>query len=279
MKSKQQKICYFIVLMIFFCNISVCQNPSFVNSFTIIDSTKFEIIFELKFVMDTLNPSEKLVDQQALQIGNHFSKYFSILLAKSDSINTVLEEQGADYSLAPPKGANSYEVIKNKNAKTITVTDRSDDIIFRYSEPYPSINWSIHNEKKIIQQYSCQRATGSFRGRNYEAWFAIDIPIHEGPYKFGGLPGIILEINDSQMHYHFKCITLKTLDTKEPIKIRNWHYTETTRTELNEFLKRKYKNPVNYYKSRGVPIMINKDGKFVEAPKDFSLPYNPIELE
>lgn len=34
-------------------------------------------------------------------------------------------------------------------------------------------------------------ATTQFRGLTYTAWFALDIPINEGPWKFHGLPGLI----------------------------------------------------------------------------------------
>jgi len=279
MGSIPQKTTCIFVPMILINSISIGQHLYFENNFTIIDSARFEIFYKVEYVEDTLNPSEKLVDRQVLQIGDRYSKYYSTLLFGNDSINTVLEEQGAVNMLAIPKGADSHEVIKDNKTKNITVTYRSDETIFRYSEPYPAISWTIQHEKKMIRQHSCQLATCTFRGRKYEAWFAPDIHIHEGPYKFGGLPGLILEIKDSQMQFYFSCITIKAHNIKEPVKIRNWPYTETTREKLSLFLHRKYRNITEFNKSKGISTWISKNGRLVEAPQDFSLPFNPIELE
>jgi GLPGLI family protein len=59
-------------------------------------------------------------------------------------------------------------------------------------------NWEISDEVKKIQGYTCYKATCHHRGRHYTAWFTPEIPIPEGPYKFKGLPGLILEIEDNR---------------------------------------------------------------------------------
>ena len=51
--------------------------------------------------------------------------------------------------------------------------------------------------------FNCQQATVHFRGRNYEAWFTEEIPTSVGPWKFFGLPGLILEVKDSQNRVYF----------------------------------------------------------------------------
>ncbi|MCC6413227.1 MAG: GLPGLI family protein [Saprospiraceae bacterium] len=54
--------------------------------------------------------------------------------------------------------------------------------------------WLIdHSAHKRFGTYQCLKATGHFRGRDYEVWFTPDIPISSGPFKLGGLPGLILE--------------------------------------------------------------------------------------
>jgi GLPGLI family protein len=270
------------LLFVIVMNLPVCgqmRTLSFENSFTTIDTLRLEILYQLDFVNDTLKPAEKLADEQVLQIGFHTSKYFSQLLFKNDSINTILEAQNAENIFSPPKAAAEYEVVRNRNAKTCEVTYRSDDIVFRYLEDIPVISWIIHDEKKTIQQYACQRATCSFRGREYEAWFTNEIPLREGPFKFGGLPGLILEMQDSQKHFVYTCMGIRKPKSVEPIRIRNWPYTETSREKLHDFLVRVHQNPVEYYNSRGATFAIHVDGKFIMNPKNHSLPFNPIELE
>ncbi|NLN96403.1 MAG: GLPGLI family protein [Bacteroidales bacterium] len=281
MKQLLKKHYFLLFLLMLLYLASDAQNQMgnlvFQDDFRIIDTVQLEVLYQLVFIEDTLKHEETLSDHQVLQVGYQNSKYFSKLLFINDSINTILEEQNAKNLKSPPKAAAMYEIIRDKKEKTFEVTYRSDDIVFRYFEDIPELSWVIQSERKTIREYSCQKASTTFRGRKYEAWFTPEIPIREGPYKFGGLPGLILEIQDSQKQFIYTCIGIKRI--KESIKIRNWQYTVTTRTKLNEFLERKHKNTVNYYKSRGVTAMIKKDGKFIEVPMNFSLPYNPIELE
>lgn len=82
-----------------------------------------------------------------------------------------------------------YKNIKNK--EYYFLAPYSKKIV--KDEDYPII-WEIKNEKKKILNHLCQKATGSFRGRNYVAYFTSEIPIENGPFKFDGLPGLILEV-------------------------------------------------------------------------------------
>ncbi len=66
-----------------------------------------------------------------------------------------------------------------------------------------SINWELISEFKDISGYNCQKAITAFRGRNYEAWFTSEIPLSFGPWKFGGLPGLILEVYDQTGEIYF----------------------------------------------------------------------------
>lgn len=66
-----------------------------------------------------------------------------------------------------------------------------------------SINWKIEPEIKQIGNYSCQKASTNFRGRNWTAWFCNDIPFGYGPWKLVGLPGLILEAYDQNHEVEF----------------------------------------------------------------------------
>lgn len=77
-------------------------------------------------------------------------------------------------------------------------------------------NWKISNETKVLQNLECRRATTHFRGRDYEVWFTPDIPVPAGPWKFFGLPGLIVEVEDLKKEV---IITLKELRQKRSKKI------------------------------------------------------------
>jgi GLPGLI family protein len=69
-----------------------------------------------------------------------------------------------------------------------------------YSEDL-KFNWNILNDKQKIGEYSTQKATTEFGGRKWTAWFSTDLPFQDGPYKFFGLPGLIVKIEDDQKNY------------------------------------------------------------------------------
>lgn len=60
---------------------------------------------------------------------------------------------------------------------------------------YP-MSWEITSEEKKIDSLSCIKAECVFRGRRYIAWFTPDIPLPYGPWKMGGLPGLVVDLHD-----------------------------------------------------------------------------------
>lgn len=64
-----------------------------------------------------------------------------------------------------------------------------------------NFDWKILDEKQKIGEYNTQKATTNFGGRNWTAWFSSDIPFQDGPYKFHGLPGLIVKIEDTENNY------------------------------------------------------------------------------
>jgi GLPGLI family protein len=93
-----------------------------------------------------------------------------------------------------------------KDYKNKTVVHREIYFMTPYTTRYPiePINWSISNEFKMIGKFQCRKAFCKFNGRNYIAWFTFEIPLKDGPWKFYGLPGLILEISDEKNEYVFK---------------------------------------------------------------------------
>ena len=57
-------------------------------------------------------------------------------------------------------------------------------------------------------------------GRNWIAWYTTDIPIQDGPYKFNGLPGLILKINDETGSHSFQFIGIKKIKSINDIKYK-----------------------------------------------------------
>ncbi|GEN76754.1 hypothetical protein CHA01nite_24940 [Chryseobacterium hagamense] len=76
------------------------------------------------------------------------------------------------------------------------------------------INWHISGETKKVQQYTLQKATAGFGGRNWIAWFSKEIPFNEGPFKFSGLPGLIFEIYDTRKNFIYTLLKSEELQVQ-----------------------------------------------------------------
>ncbi|MDR2009496.1 MAG: GLPGLI family protein [Bacteroidales bacterium] len=58
-------------------------------------------------------------------------------------------------------------------------------------------NWKIRNDMKEVAGHICMNAyyRDTIKDKDIIAWFALDIPLSYGPKRYGGLPGMIMEIN------------------------------------------------------------------------------------
>ncbi|OPB96882.1 hypothetical protein BAS10_07480 [Elizabethkingia meningoseptica] len=92
------------------------------------------------------------------------------------------------------------KIYKRKIAKDITknnikILEHLGKTEYLINDSLPIINWNIdYKTSKKINKYVCYKATGTFRGSNIIAYFTKELPYPTGPYKFGGLPGLILEV-------------------------------------------------------------------------------------
>jgi GLPGLI family protein len=64
------------------------------------------------------------------------------------------------------------------------------------------INWEIQAKSdSIILNQKCIKAIGKFRGRIYEAFFSPNLHQRGGPWKFDGLPGVILSVKSLDNYF------------------------------------------------------------------------------
>jgi GLPGLI family protein len=287
---KKKLIVIMCALFLFISSVSA-QSQSFpvkgipIDKYHVLDSAYIKCAYRLTFVEDTLNPNNtKYVDIQTLLIGKDMSKYFSQYLLDFNKKTQELRTKGANTFLSnTEKGTSSYEIFKRYVDDKIIVTDCGSRLgsNFQYEDDISDLKWDIRNDTSSILSYSCQRAVTQFRGRTYEAWFTSEIPINNGPWKFGGLPGLILKISDSQQYFVFECIGIENLKNKESIKFYDVKYTKIARKDLDKIYKRFHYDSAVYNKTIGIQSMdidpITNKCVFLEHTK--KLPYNPIELK
>lgn len=246
------------------------------DKFTVLDSAqmKFTYLFRYKKSYYRNDSDSTLAeDKQSLLIGNSISKYYSEYYL--DYCKKVMNNIR---NMPMEDGACSFEIFKKYPTNKMTVTEQAGAFIlggnYKYVEDIPSIQWKIEADTTTILSYSCQKATTTFRGRNYTAWFASEIPSNNGPWKFGGLPGLILKISDESHRYMFECIGIKQLEKPEPIKFYNLKYTTLKREEMDKVYRRFFKDPIQFWND----VLSEMRGQ-IDASDLPKMNYNPIELE
>ena len=106
-----------------------------------------------------------------------------------------------------PKGKNIRCVLKDYLKNEMFNKQDIADKYFTIKDSLNIFNWEIKEEIKDILGYKCQLATMTFRGRDYTAWFSPDLPVG-GPWKYDGLPGMILAIKCNNLFIEFEATTI-----------------------------------------------------------------------
>jgi GLPGLI family protein len=76
-----------------------------------------------------------------------------------------------------------------------------------------AISYQLVKQDSSIAGYTCSKATASLGGRNFVLWYTKEIPIPDGPYKFAGLPGLVLLAYDTEREHIFSVLSIEKKDT------------------------------------------------------------------
>jgi GLPGLI family protein len=72
-------------------------------------------------------------------------------------------------------------------------------------------DWKITKDTLSFSGIHAQKATAQFKGRNWTAWFAPELPFESGPWKLNGLPGLIIEAYDDKKEVQFKFLGVENI--------------------------------------------------------------------
>ena len=194
--------------------------PLFAYARVIIEQRLEPAIAEIKYtrrkVLDTLDITNDYKDHVlTLKIGVNVSAFYSSELKTTDSI----EYRHREAVLARYRNRELYNsvanlptevVFKNFPSGKIRVHDMFDLCDWLIDEDWEKPEWSVTDSVSNILGYDCLLAETIFRGRQWKAWFAPDIPIPDGPWKLCGLPGLILRAYDSKRHYVYDATSIRT---------------------------------------------------------------------
>ena len=236
--------------------------------------------FELDSTTMATNPGIK--NQLEAQMRKMFQKTYILDFTKSESM--FKQKQELDGPKVPKSngaiimigGMAGGRDVLYKNIKEKRMANKTDLMgkIFLIKDNLVSYDWELTGETKNIGNYTCYKAVfekeeesveikmidgevkeeKGMKKRTIVAWYTPDVSISNGPKNFGGLPGLILEVNDGNETIMCSEIVLnpsETIDIKEPTKGKI-----VTRKKFAEISLEKTKEMMNRYRSR--------DGKGME---------------
>ncbi|MFG6386777.1 MAG: GLPGLI family protein [Muribaculaceae bacterium] len=251
-----------------------------------VSTEKASIRILYAFNAENIKDKDTWIDEGQLKIGKNITQYSSRFVElNEDSLANWLNTHPKSNVWPAARWLQGYKpghwieyqysTILTKNnllEEFATMPDAIESDNQKYAEQLPLQDWSILDESKEVCGYTCRKAVCHWRGRDYVAWFTTDIPVSAGPWKFGGLPGLIMKIADSTNTYSWEATEVKngTFPIYEP---RGAKYKESTRKNVQE-LQRKLNE--NYFKTTGTEVIQYKTGKIMNSRKH---PYSQLELE
>lgn len=249
----------------------------------VVDSALLKVQYKASILADTTaaqpKPSEEIM---LLEIGRKTSQFYSYSFALSDSVLAADAQRGAsmeemnNHAKQYGGGNVTYRIFKNYPAGKVTTFDQLGVNKYRCEENNERPQWTLHADTATILSYKCQRATSYFKGRTYEAWYTLEVPISEGPWKLSGLPGLIIKASDKSGAYTFECSGIEKVKAPQGIHLPGGNeYEAISRKDMNRLHERFTKDPVGFIQASfpGAQIKVSGDVKELK-----NIPYNPIEL-
>ena len=249
---------------------------------------KYKATYELTYQPDSTTVNSSRAETMLLYVGDGVSRFSSLGKAVGDSL--MQNRDKSNKSMAAfarirsqiPETKFNYIIYKGIPTGKMSYTREIVKDDFQYIQDLHLFEWEIQPETKEFAGYQAQKATTSFGGRNYVAWFTSEIPISDGPYKFNGLPGLILEIEDQKGHYHFKLTNFRIL--KEPVKFsfEPKDYMQTDKEKLSKIVKAYNQDPFAAMERSGITFGFKpgqKERMMKERREELEKENNPIELE
>ena len=224
-------------------------------------------------------------ETMVLDVGNKTAKFYPYDFVLKDSIRKKTGEYL--YSYASFDYRLTRELNSDVNINFISISP----YLYKYST-VDKIDWILKTDLKTVDGLKLQKATTKFGGRNWVAWFAPSIPYQVGPYKFNGLPGLIVELSDDKQQYIFRLIKNKRIEQENDTSfylenLNDLKPIPISEKELEKIKIANYQNPLKDFNSQSI-IIKDKDGNIKTLnsreltklhQKRIRKYYNPIEID
>ena len=227
-----------------------CHEFSLAQDAQIIEPSLMEVSYHETF--------GKYSDDYALRIGKTTCQYFSYhslrddsLLSNKETSMIILKEKldeaynrsdpSKQRASGPDHGDYLYKDFIHNVLTTYTSVMGEG---YKVTEAVPEQKWTINTDSsKLILGYNCSLATTLFRGREWKVWYTDEVSASSGPWKLGGLPGLILSASvDGYITIDATAIKFASLT---PVMFYNFYNKKYREIDREKFLKVK-NNPSTY---------------------------------
>ena len=175
-------------------------------------------------------------------------------------LDSIMKNKLQSNFVNAPNLSNIY--IHKKNTNFYNTYEITEYNTYKF-ESTDKQEWKLTNEQKKIGQFTVQKAFTRWAGRSWTAWFSPDIPFTEGPYKFHGLPGIIMELSDDKGNYTFKLVKSENFkNSLNPKDYFAFFLTDAIPISEEKYLKLKlsfYQDPLSFLKMQDETFQFTDD--------------------
>lgn len=274
------------------------------------DKALAKVSYTFSHIRDTTQRDKPYTEAMLLIIGKNASIYTSYdKIVQSEARKKMLEQQIKEtpegqpmkITLGKTKPTTSIDYFLFAKEKKLFV---KEPVVNEYltEEPALQIAWKITKDTTSFSGVHCQKATALFKGRNWIAWYAPELPFQSGPWKLNGLPGLIIEAYDDKKEVQFLFAGIENIKDElikpkqnigdsETIKSLNpipdneiklpINAIRTTKTELDKLKEARAKDPMGFANAQmagsGVSMSVSssKSPGTTMVKNTFN---NPIEL-
>ena len=232
-KFKMKHLFKITFIALFLAQLSMAQTSRFV--------------YQVTMKSDSTDKANATIETARLDISPEKSLFYGEGRIKRDSVMQRMRETRNFDRNAMQNLRSSIDYIVEKDLiKNITYfKTRLGRDQYTYEEDR-KMDWKILPETVKIGEYEAQKAETTFAGRKWYAWFTQDIPFQDGPYKFKGLPGLIIKVEDAKGDYSFDLQQSKKISEFPNFDNRGGNPIKVKRADFEKQEKLYRKDPVSF---------------------------------
>nr|WP_321450782.1 GLPGLI family protein [uncultured Carboxylicivirga sp.] len=233
------------------------------NGIKIIDKAQYFASYNYEYQQDSTNTESRKQVEMWLLIGKDLSQFAHNSMFRMDSMfyncNDIDDPKNMMKIGQQLRGdkfsyLTSYRIIKSNNKLTTDSYEVISNTYYKLTEEI-TFDWKLTNKPDtLISNFLCKEAQTTYRGRKYNAWYSVSIPINDGPYKFRGLPGLIVKVEDIKKEHSFSLISFEKINYNKPITLWDRKFSDA---EPEQYSKLKHNQTLDNLRKYGNPQVVN----------------------